>query len=64
MNVSDGPVESVTVNVVVQVLVFPDASVAVTVTTCGPGPTIVPAAGLWLLVTVPGHESVAIAADA
>src|SRR2546425_9132323 len=41
-----GAVVSLTVNVVVQVLLLPAASVAVTVIVCGPFPTIVPAAGL------------------
>jgi hypothetical protein len=40
-----GAVSSVTVKVVVQVEVFPVASVAVTVIVCGPRPTRVPAAG-------------------
>ena len=59
-----GGVTSLTVNVVVQVSVLPAASVAVTVTTCGPGPTGVPANGLCVLVTAPGHESEAVAAEA
>src|SRR5205823_13043078 len=33
--------------VVVQLALLPAASVAVTVIVCGPGPTSVPAAGLW-----------------
>ena len=40
-----GAVSSVTVKVVVQVEVFPVASVAVTVIVCVPRPTRVPAAG-------------------
>ena len=55
-----GGVVSLTVNVVMQLLVLPAASVAVTVTVCGPGPTIVPAAGLCVFVTTPGHESDAV----
>src|SRR5205823_11985465 len=42
-----GAVLSVTVKVVVQLALLPAASVAVTVIVCGPGPTSVPAAGLW-----------------
>src|SRR5207245_8081496 len=41
---------SFTVNVVVQVALLPAASVAVTVIVCGPRPTMVPAAGLWVTV--------------
>ena len=48
-----GAVVSLTVNVVVHVLVFPELSVAVRVIVCGPSPTIVPAAGLWVTVTEP-----------
>ena len=51
-----GAVVSFTVNVVVQVLLLPAASVAVTVIVCGPFPTIVPAAGLWVLVIEPEAE--------
>ncbi len=40
-----GGVVSLTVNVVVHVLLFPAASVAVTVIVCEPRPTMVPAAG-------------------
>src|SRR2546423_780353 len=40
-----GTVESITVNVVVQVALLPAASVAVTVIVCAPRPTSVPAAG-------------------
>src|SRR5438046_1469986 len=43
-----GSLVSLTVNVVVQVALLPAASVAVTVTTCAPRPTKVPAAGFWL----------------
>src|SRR5437773_7941154 len=45
-----GAVLSVTVKVVVQLALFPDASVAVTVIVCVPSPTNVPAAGVWLRV--------------
>src|SRR5438094_578890 len=45
-----GAVVSLTVKVVVQVALFPAASVAVTVIVCVPRPTIVPAAGDWLKV--------------
>ena len=40
-----GAVESITVNVVVQIALLPAASVAVTVIVCAPNPTTVPAAG-------------------
>src|SRR5207247_8770016 len=43
-----GTVSSVTVNVVVQVALLVAASVAVTVITCVPRPTSVPAVGDWL----------------
>src|SRR5206468_9451816 len=43
-----GSVGSLAVNVVVQVALLPAASVAVTVITCAPRPTTVPAAGFWL----------------
>jgi len=43
--VTVGGVLSVTVKLVVQLEVFPAASVAVTVMVCGPTPTSVPAAG-------------------
>src|SRR6266576_3565638 len=45
-----GAVASVTVKVVVQVELLVAASVAVTVITCTPNPTSVPAVGLWLKV--------------
>src|SRR5213083_139912 len=45
-----GAVSSVTVKVVVQVALLVAASVAVTVITCTPNPTSVPAAGDWLNV--------------
>src|SRR5438552_3804104 len=45
-----GAVSSVTVKVVVQVALLVAASVAVTVITCMPNPTSVPAAGDWLKV--------------
>src|SRR2546425_862173 len=45
-----GAVSSVTVKVVVQVALLLAASVAVTVITCTPNPTSVPAAGDWLKV--------------
>src|SRR5216110_3483238 len=45
-----GAVSSVTVNVVVQVALLVPASMAVTVITCVPNPTSVPAAGDWLNV--------------
>src|SRR5439155_7450032 len=44
---------SVTVKVVVQVALFPAASVAVTVTVFVPRPTSVPATGDWLKVIAP-----------
>ena len=58
-----GAVSSVTVKVVVQVALLVAASVAVTVITCTPNPTSVPAAGLWLKVIplVPLQLSVALA---
>src|SRR2546422_1975833 len=43
-----GAVSSVTVNVVVQVALLLAASVAVTMITCTPNPTRVPAVGDWL----------------
>src|SRR5207244_12489164 len=46
-----GAVLSLTVKVVVQVALLPAASVAVTVIVFVPGPTSVPAGGLWLTVT-------------
>src|SRR6266478_4005665 len=51
--VTVGGVLSVTVKLVVQLALLPAASVAVTVIVCGPRPTIVPAAGLWLSVIAP-----------
>src|SRR5207245_5162476 len=48
--VTVGAVSSVTVKVVVQVALLVAASVAVTVITCVPNPTSVPAAGDWLKV--------------
>src|ERR671922_177007 len=45
-----GSVVSVTVKVVLQVLVLPARSTAVTVIVCTPRPTSVPAAGDWLSV--------------
>src|SRR5439155_729973 len=45
-----GAVSSVTVKVVVQVALLVAASVAVTVITCVPNPSSVPAAGDWLKV--------------
>src|SRR5881398_2009661 len=48
--VTVGAVSSVTVKVVVQVALLVAASVAVTVITCTPNPTSVPAAGDWLKV--------------
>src|SRR5207244_3720604 len=45
-----GAVSSVTVKVVLQVALLVAASVAVTVITCVPNPTSVPAAGDWLKV--------------
>ena len=44
---------STTVNTTVSELLFPQPSVAVTVTVCGPKPTRVPAAGLCENVTLP-----------
>src|SRR6266853_2112989 len=57
-----GTVSSLTVNVVVQVALLVAASVAVTVITCVPNPTSVPAAGSWLKVMplVPLQLSVAL----
>jgi len=57
-----GAVVSVTVKVVVQVALLPDSSVAVTVIVWAPGPTSVPAAGLWLTVIalVPLHASLTV----
>src|SRR5206468_33549 len=49
-----GAAVSFTVNVVVQVALLPAASVAVTVIVCGPRPTRVPAAGLWVTVIALG----------
>jgi hypothetical protein len=51
--VTDGAVVSFTVNVVVQLLLFPAPSVAVTVIVCGPRPTVAPAAGLCVIVIEP-----------
>src|SRR5439155_1727539 len=48
--VTVGAVSSLTVNVVVQVALLVAASVAVTVITCVPNPTSVPAAGDWLKI--------------
>src|SRR5256886_4101957 len=48
--VTVGAVSSLTVNVVVHVALLVAASVAVTVITCTPNPTSVPAAGDWLKV--------------
>ena len=45
-----GTAVSFTVNAVVQLALLPAASVAVTVIVCGPRPTMVPAAGLWVTV--------------
>jgi hypothetical protein len=47
-----GGVVSLTVNVVPHVEKFPDASVTVTVTGCGPMPTSVPAVGTCVMVTL------------
>src|SRR5437764_10007350 len=57
-----GAVSSVTVKVVVQVALFVAASVAVSVITCSPNPTSVPAAGAWLNVIplVPLQLSLAV----
>jgi len=49
-----GGVLSVTVKVVVQVALFPAASVAVTVIVCAPKPTSVPAVGDWVRIIAPG----------
>src|SRR6266576_3767561 len=59
-----GAVSSVTVKVVVQVALLVAASVAVTVITCTPNPTRVPAAGDWLNVIplVPLQLSLALTA--
>ena len=48
-----GGVVSLTVNVVVHELLFPEPSVAVRVIVCGPFPTIVPGAGLCVTVAEP-----------
>jgi hypothetical protein len=48
-----GGVVSLTVNVVVHVLVFPELSVAVRVIVVAPSPTIVPGAGLCVTATAP-----------
>src|SRR5204862_7740122 len=48
------PILSLTVKVVVQVALLPAASVAVTVITCAPRPTTVPATGFWLKVIALG----------
>src|SRR5207237_3556075 len=45
-----GGVVSTTVKVVTQLLLLLAASVAVTVIVCGPSPTVVPAAGLWVIM--------------
>src|SRR5438046_7692434 len=45
-----GAVVSVTVKIVVQVVLLPAASVAVTVIVCAPRPTSVPVAGDWVVV--------------
>src|SRR6266446_6405250 len=57
-----GAVSSVTLKVVVQVAPLVAASVAVTVITCTPNPTRVPAAGDWLKVIplVPLQLSLAV----
>src|SRR5207244_4495535 len=57
-----GAVSSLTVKVVVQVALLVDASIAVTVITCTPNPTRVPAAGDWLKVIplVPPQLSLAL----
>src|SRR5213080_311973 len=57
-----GAVSSLTVKVVVQVALLVAASVAVTVITCTPNPTSVPAAGDWLKVSplVPLQLSLAL----
>src|SRR6185436_5220620 len=55
-----GGVLSVTVNVVVQVVLLPAASVAVTVIVCGPTPPIVPAAGDWVRVIAPAALQVSL----
>jgi len=51
-----GAVVSDTVSVVVHVLELLAPSVAVTVIMYGPKPTIVPAAGLWVMTIEPGIE--------
>jgi len=58
-----GGVVSFTVKVVVQVLLLPAPSVAVTVIVCAPRPTGVPAAGLCVTVTAP-QLSEAVECDA
>src|SRR5207247_380599 len=60
--VTVGAVSSLTVKVVVQEALLVAASVAVTVITCTPNPTSVPAAGDWLKVTplVPLQLSLAL----
>ena len=53
-----GAVVSLTVKVVVQVELFPDPSVAVSVIVWGPCPTMVPGAGLCVTVTAPQLSAV------
>lgn len=48
-----GAVWSETVTLTTHVVVFPDASVAVSVTACIPSPAAAPAAGLCVIVAVP-----------
>ena len=54
-----GTVVSLTVTVAVQVLWLVAPSLTVKVTTCTPSPRLVPAAGLWVMVSGP-HASVAV----
>src|SRR5947199_229869 len=56
-----GAVESVTVKVVVQLALFPAASVAVTVIVCAPRATRVPGAGDWLKVIALGALQLSLA---
>src|SRR5213596_1449191 len=61
-HITVGAVSSVTVKVVLQVALLVPASMAVTVITCVPNPTSVPAAGDWLNVIplVPPQLSLAL----
>ena len=56
-----GATLSAIVTMVVQVLEFPEPSVTVTVTVCGPVPTIVPAEGLCDLTSEPPGVQLSVA---